>query len=688
MEKPQRALQIGDWKSFKRFFQEDKRALLETFDLAGNTAIHITAISNKHQLLKEFLEMISPRDRWHALRRRNHHQSILLHSVNTSVEIAEVVLNCEKELPLPPDDEIDPPEMEEKELPLLESRNLMGETPIYRAAIDGNLKLLKCLTKKVADLEKHFHRNKDKVSILHAAVAAQRFVALWLLNLDDKLAYEKDDNGCTSLQLLSTMPSVFRSGTQYGILKQWIYDSIYDYFLPEFKYHEDDNDARTNDHIPTSDIEKGENTIKPHISVLSRINSAIWNRLSKEWDGINFLMKKKKKNMLAEQLADVLVRRDSSWQKSFIHKLRTPKISPAILGSNVTKLVKQTEPSLEKQYTEQITHSNSEYTPLLLAAATGIVEIVEKLLERYPQVINHVSEDGLNMLHVAVMYRQREIYKIIKKIGAWQWLKYRLSTNGDSLLHQVGKTEFYKKRQKSGIAFQLQEELLWFHRVHEILPHFLIIHCNDDNLTAEDLFDKQHDTMLKDAREWMKDTAQSCSTVAVLVATVVFAAAYTIPGGTNERGLPIFLSSPIFLLFTIMDVVALASSLASVVMFLSILTSPFEMQDFRRSLPLKLSVGFSLLFFSLITTMLAFSTTVLLTIRLEKEKWTSTLVYSAAFFPVAVFGLFQFPFMVAAIRISKEIKKKLAKVLPNSVKRSISSKVSSVKKKNIENTDD
>ncbi|KAI4353987.1 hypothetical protein L6164_002901 [Bauhinia variegata] len=681
MEKPQRALENGDWKSFQRFFQEDNRALLEPFDLAGSTAIHITAVLNKPQLLKEFLEMLSPGDRWHALRRTNFLHSIILHVIDTSVEIAEVVLNCEKELPLPPDDEIDPREMEEKELPLLEIRNLMGETPIYRAAIDGNLKLLKYLTKQVADLEKHFHRNKDKVSILHAAVVAQRFeVALWLLKLDDiqlegTLAYEKDDNGCTCLQLLSTMPSVFRSGTRYGIVKQWIYDFIYDYFLSEFRYQDDEDLVSSNVLIPTGDIEKGENNIKPHISVLSRINSAIWNRLRKEWDGIDRILKTKKKNMLAEQLVDVLVRRDNSWQKSFIHKQRAPKISPAILRSNVTKLVKQSEPSLEKQYTEQITHSNGEYTPLFLAAASGIVEIVEKLLELYPQAINHVSEDELNILHVAVMYRQKEIYRIIQKCGALNWLRYRLSSNGNSLLHQVGRTEFHKKRHKSGIAYQLQEELRWFHRVHEMLPPYLVIHCNDDNLTAEDLFDKQHDTMLNDAQEWMKDTAQSCSTVAVLVATVVFAAAYTIPGGTDERGLPIFLSSPVFLFFTIMDVVALASSLASVVMFLSILTSPFEMQDFRKALPRKLSVGFALLFFSLITTMLAFSATMLLTIRLQKDKWTSTLVYSAAFFPVAVFGLFQFPFMVAAKSVWMETKKTLAKVLPNTFKRCKSSKV-------------
>ncbi|KAI4354001.1 hypothetical protein L6164_002908 [Bauhinia variegata] len=143
--------------------------------------------------------------------------------------------------------------------------------------------------------------------------------------------------------------------------------------------------------------------------------------------------------------------------------------------------------------------------------------------------------------------------------------------------------------------------------------------------------------MLIEARNWIKDTAQSCSTVAVLVATVVYAAAYSTPGGTDERGLPKFLGFSNFLFFTIMDSVALGSSLASVVMFISILTSPFAIKDFYKSLLRKLSLGFTLLLLSLITTMLAFSATILLTMK-EKRNWILPLIYSAAaLFPVAVF---------------------------------------------------
>lgn len=201
-------------------------------------------------------------------------------------------------------------------------------------------------------------------------------------------------------------------------------------------------------------------------------------------------------------------------------------------------------------------------------------------------------------------------------------------------------------------------------RVKKIIPPHFVMHCGEDNLTAKELFEIEHAQMHEEAQNWIKETAQSCSAVAVLVATVVFAAAYTIPGGTDARGFPLFLHSPMFLFFTIMDVVALASSLASVVMFLSILTSPFEMWEFYKSLPRKLTLGFFLLFFSLTTTMLSFSATILLTIRLESDKWSSSLIYSAAFFPVSVFGLLQFPFYMAIKDRLVHFLKRLKKLVP------------------------
>ena len=202
-------------------------------------------------------------------------------------------------------------------------------------------------------------------------------------------------------------------------------------------------------------------------------------------------------------------------------------------------------------------------------------------------------------------------------------------------------------------------------RIEKTIPYHYATHRNkEEKKTAKQLFMEKHDDLLKNACQWMKGTAESCSTVAVLVATVVFAAAYTVPGGTNESGLPIFLHHPIFLVFTVMDVVSLASSLTSMVMFLSILTSPCEIWDFRKSLPRKLTAGFSFLFFSMATTMVSFGATILINIKLEKHRWTSTLTYFAAFFPVCIFAVMQYPLFLSMKGRVLKILKRLKKISP------------------------
>ena len=179
-------------------------------------------------------------------------------------------------------------------------------------------------------------------------------------------------------------------------------------------------------------------------------------------------------------------------------------------------------------------------------------------------------------------------------------------------------------------------------------PHNLML----DVLTATDDLDMEHHETHEEARRRIMKAAQSYSAVAVLVAAVVFAASCTVPGG-SENGTSVFFGSRVFLFFTVTDAVALVSSEASLVMFLSILTSPFELRD--KSLPRKLSLGFALLFFSLVCTMLAFSATILLTIRLENKKWTSILFYGAGFLPVAIFAWMQFPLYKMVQRLFKRL---------------------------------
>lgn len=54
---------------------------------------------------------------------------------------------------------------------------------------------------------------------------------------------------------------------------------------------------------------------------------------------------------------------------------------------------------------------------------------------------------------------------------------------------------------------------------------------NHKNQTAQQLFDKNYSKLHEDSKKWLEETSKNCTIVAVLIATVAFTAAYTVPGG-------------------------------------------------------------------------------------------------------------------------------------------------------------
>lgn len=143
----------------------------------------------------------------------------------------------------------------------------------------------------------------------------------------------------------------------------------------------------------------------------------------------------------------------------------------------------------------------------------------------------------------------------------------------------------------------------------------------------------------------MKDTASSCMVVATLIATVMFAAAFTVPGGNNEStGRPIFLHHNSFMVFAISDALALFSSATSILLFLSILTSRYAEEDFLHSLPNRLIIGLATLFVSIATMMAAFAAALFIALG-DDFAWVAILIATVACIPVTLFALLQFPLL-------------------------------------------
>ncbi|KAL9448566.1 hypothetical protein AB3S75_015947 [Citrus x aurantiifolia] len=185
-------------------------------------------------------------------------------------------------------------------------------------------------------------------------------------------------------------------------------------------------------------------------------------------------------------------------------------------------------------------------------------------------------------------------------------VSFRNTTEGNSgnnILHLVAK--LVPSSEVAGAALQMQRELQWFKAVEKLIYPDMLADENRFKQTPREVFTEEHKELVKDGEKWMKEIASSCSVVAALIITVVFATAFTVPGGSDSRGIPNFLHGPSFMIFAISDMLALFSSITSVLMFLGILTSRYAEDDFLVSLPRKLIIGLVTLFFSIASMMVA-----------------------------------------------------------------------------------
>ncbi|KAI3862141.1 hypothetical protein MKW92_020621, partial [Papaver armeniacum] len=141
---------------------------------------------------------------------------------------------------------------------------------------------------------------------------------------------------------------------------------------------------------------------------------------------------------------------------------------------------------------------------------------------------------------------------------------------------------------------------------------------------------------------------------AALIATVAFAAAFTVPGGNISdsnnvmNGIPVFLEKSSFTVFVVSDALALFSSITSVLMFLAIYTSRFAENDFLKSLPQKLIFGLATLFLSMVAILVAFGAALFIVVgsRFSHVLIPITLITC---FPLGLFAWLQLPLFVEMV---------------------------------------
>ncbi|PWA53657.1 Ankyrin repeat-containing protein [Artemisia annua] len=289
---------------------------------------------------------------------------------------------------------------------------------------------------------------------------------------------------------------------------------------------------------------------------------------------------------------------------------------------------------------------------LFVAAELGNTKFVVELIRQYPDLIWKVNDNNQSIFHIAVKHRHEGIYNLLYEIGSMKDLVTPIKDNdGNNMLHLAAKSTQKKRLEDvSGAALKMQRELLWFKEVESIMPPTYRLKKNKDGLTPRELFTEEHQHLMIKGEEWMKSTASQCMVVATLIATIVFAAAFTVPGGYNQNnGIPMFNRKLTFVVFVVADAISLFLSSASILTFLSILTSRYAERDFVRSLPMKLMLGLSTLFLSITTMMITFGVSFFVLYHNEM-KWIPISIGVFAIMPVVLYVVLQYHLLIDVIR--------------------------------------
>ncbi|KAL9411948.1 hypothetical protein AB3S75_045534 [Citrus x aurantiifolia] len=279
--------------------------------------------------------------------------------------------------------------------------------------------------------------------------------------------------------------------------------------------------------------------------------------------------------------------------------------------------------------------------PLIFDAAKhGNVHFLSILISKYPDLIWKFDENGHTIFHIAVSNRVREIFKFIFEISSVADLLFdSKDKDGNNILHLAGKLPPLNRLNIVSVAaLQLQRELLWFQEVKKVVPRKFAEEKNNDGLTPGDLFIKEHEELKRKGETWVKDNASSCMIVATLIATVVFGAAITVPGGYKEDiGLPFFRHKTSFKFFAVSNVISLVFSSVSMVNFLSILAPRYAEEDFLNLLSKKLLFGLATLFISIAAMMVVFAATSFIIFRDGHNIWIANLTIVVSSMPVILF---------------------------------------------------
>ncbi|KAL4178532.1 hypothetical protein AMTRI_Chr13g115540 [Amborella trichopoda] len=323
---------------------------------------------------------------------------------------------------------------------LVTARNHMGETPLFLAALHGHEDVFACLATQVDQQSERGEcclRRNDGATILHVAVNGEFYgLALKIHERYKKLAFARDEVGFTPVHIIANSPNSFQSGTTYSssnigmspsslmdIIAVTIYSCmpLLDLLLQGKGKPKEDS---------SGDVEAlcgGDDQLTSSTSV----------RIIFGFCGIKHIYQTWLKHKLVNQLVKNMLITESKY--GYQDDGQTPQMrNNSLIPHDIDAMQTYGTP-----------------TYLIMAVRKDIVELVQEILNVYPEDIDFLDEDGKNIMHLAIENRGEKVFKFLRekqKEKCKSELSFCIDKHGNSLLHIAIR-----------YSVQLMQwELLWF----------------------------------------------------------------------------------------------------------------------------------------------------------------------------------------------------------------------------------
>ncbi|KAK7245726.1 hypothetical protein RIF29_40575 [Crotalaria pallida] len=626
----------GQWREILEAYQNNPGALEDKITKAEDTVLHMAVYVGQTTLVTTLLDNIGEEMSLAILKVQNLKGNTPLHLAAElgNVEICKYIVKRDPNL--------------------ICIRNVEGESPLYLAATYGNRDAFFCLhAHQQCQDDYSLCRKGNGDTILHSTISGEYFgLALHILRLYPCLADSVNEDGLSPLHILARKPNCFLSCTRMEFYERVLYSCL---FVDELEVEETKEPCNTRacaDHYP-----KNYETCMNFISLLKMVVKALTKPNSIDLGifeysfpilliicgvGVSWIMKiqrRKEKHMRAKQVMNELIEHASLYKYD------------QIPGRNLNAYALQHGNSKENITTSYMRKGNSDErrieSLILMAARMGVTEMVEKILDKFPVAIQDVDSNNKNVVLLAIENRQPRVYKLLIKMSLIKESAFRhVDNQGNSALHLAASYRSHKPWRVPGAAMQMQWEYKWYKLVKNSMPPNFYERYNNKGQTAKQIFVSTHGQLVREGSKWLRNTAESCSVVAALVATVAFSTSTSIPGGPDQNnGIPLLQRRFAFKLFALASLVALCSSVTSLVLFLSILSSRFQEKDFVVDLPRKLLLGLTTLLTSIASVLISFCAGHFFIIE-DDMKVAVYPIYAATCLPISFFALVQLPLYI------------------------------------------